>query len=232
MVPSSARYKRLLLWRRKQLVPPKYRLVSIYQTSRNLVREGGGSHGLCCENVKHNSDGKPVPSAVPEGKLVIKSVRRAICSCRLSNIVLLDAINIYVVTIAFSDTSGRILRILLLKYRLKFLTWLLDSAWEVWQERLYSGCSCIVEENMTLLTSPHALNLFLYLINYWSCCEDVWGSGSIAPPSLSSVLHHVEWSASLPGRFTPRQTASCSIWIEGWVGPSAGQDAVENCPDW
>jgi hypothetical protein len=36
-----------------------------------------------------------------------------------------------------------------------------------------------------------------------------------------------DWSASLPGRFTPTEKASGTHWIGGWVGPRAGLDAVE-----
>jgi hypothetical protein len=35
-----------------------------------------------------------------------------------------------------------------------------------------------------------------------------------------------EWSASRPGRFTPRERAPVTHWIGGWVGPRAGLDAV------
>jgi hypothetical protein len=34
--------------------------------------------------------------------------------------------------------------------------------------------------------------------------EDMLRSGGIAPPLLTSALDAVEWSASRPGRFTPR----------------------------
>jgi hypothetical protein len=37
----------------------------------------------------------------------------------------------------------------------------------------------------------------------------------------TSVLDGGEWSASLPGRFTPG-----THWIGGWVGSRAGLDAV------
>jgi hypothetical protein len=35
-----------------------------------------------------------------------------------------------------------------------------------------------------------------------------------------------EWSASRPGRFTPRERAPGTHWIGGWVGPRAVLDAV------
>jgi hypothetical protein len=45
-----------------------------------------------------------------------------------------------------------------------------------------------------------------------------WGSGCIAPLIL--------WSASLPGRFTPREWAPGTHWIGSSVGPRAVLDAV------
>jgi hypothetical protein len=40
------------------------------------------------------------------------------------------------------------------------------------------------------------------------------------------ALDGVEWSASRPGRFTPRERASGTHWVWGWVGPRAVLDAV------
>jgi hypothetical protein len=34
-----------------------------------------------------------------------------------------------------------------------------------------------------------------------------WGSGGIAPRTLTSALDGGEWSAPRPGRFTPREIA-------------------------
>jgi len=42
---------------------------------------------------------------------------------------------------------------------------------------------------------------------------------------LTSELDESEWSASRPGRFTPRERAPGTRWIGGWVGPRAGLDA-------
>jgi hypothetical protein len=44
--------------------------------------------------------------------------------------------------------------------------------------------------------------------------------------SLTSALDGGEWSASRPGRFTPRERAPGTHWIGGWVGPRAVLDAV------
>jgi hypothetical protein len=44
--------------------------------------------------------------------------------------------------------------------------------------------------------------------------------------SLTSALDGREWSASRPGRFTPRERAPGTHWIRGWVGPRAVLDMV------
>jgi hypothetical protein len=47
--------------------------------------------------------------------------------------------------------------------------------------------------------------------------EDVWRSEGIAP------LDRGEWSASQPGRFTPKERAARSHSIGRWVDPRAFQ---------
>jgi hypothetical protein len=44
--------------------------------------------------------------------------------------------------------------------------------------------------------------------------------------SLTSALYGGKWSALRPGRFTPRERAPGTHWIEGWVGPTVVLDAV------
>jgi hypothetical protein len=44
--------------------------------------------------------------------------------------------------------------------------------------------------------------------------------------SSTSALDGGEWSASRPGRFTPRERAPVTHWIGVWVGPRAVLDAV------
>jgi hypothetical protein len=56
--------------------------------------------------------------------------------------------------------------------------------------------------------------------------EGVLGNGGIAPLTLTSALDGGEWSASRPGRFTPKERASGTHWIGGWVGPRAVLDGV------
>jgi hypothetical protein len=52
-------------------------------------------------------------------------------------------------------------------------------------------------------------------------------SGGIDPPLLTPALDGSEGSASSPGRFTPKDRIPGIHWIRGWVGPTAGIDAVE-----
>jgi hypothetical protein len=44
--------------------------------------------------------------------------------------------------------------------------------------------------------------------------------------SLTLALEGGEWSASRPGRFTPRERAHGTHWIGGWVGLRAILDVV------
>jgi hypothetical protein len=53
-----------------------------------------------------------------------------------------------------------------------------------------------------------------------------WGVEVQLHAFLSSVLYGGEWSASRPGRFTPRERAPCTHWIGGWVGSRAVLDTV------
>jgi hypothetical protein len=52
-----------------------------------------------------------------------------------------------------------------------------------------------------------AVKLFLFLISYALCHEDIWGSGGIAPPFLTSAIDGGEWSASRPCHFIPGEGA-------------------------
>jgi hypothetical protein len=53
-----------------------------------------------------------------------------------------------------------------------------------------------------------------------------WGLEVYLHAFLISALDGDEWSASLPGRFTPRERAPGTNWIGGWVGSRAVLDAV------
>jgi hypothetical protein len=57
--------------------------------------------------------------------------------------------------------------------------------------------------------------------------EDVLGEWRYSSThSLTSAVDGDDWSASRPGRFTPREGAPGTHWIGGWVGPRAVLDAV------
>jgi hypothetical protein len=43
---------------------------------------------------------------------------------------------------------------------------------------------------------------------------------------LTSAIVGGEWSASHPGRFTPRERTRGTHWLGGWVDPRAGLDDV------
>jgi hypothetical protein len=55
--------------------------------------------------------------------------------------------------------------------------------------------------------------------------DTYWGSGGIAPRILD-VGTRWRWSASRPGRFTPRERDSGTHWIGGFVGPRAVLDTA------
>jgi hypothetical protein len=64
-----------------------------------------------------------------------------------------------------------------------------------------------------LLTEQHAIKAY-------------WGVELQLHAILTSALDGGEWSASYPGRFTPKERDLGIHYIEGWVGPRAGLDAV------
>jgi hypothetical protein len=43
---------------------------------------------------------------------------------------------------------------------------------------------------------------------------------------FTSALAGGDWSASHPGRFTPRETVPGKHWIRGWVDPRVGLDPL------
>jgi hypothetical protein len=67
----------------------------------------------------------------------------------------------------------------------------------------------------------------LCLINWTPRHDDVWGSGSIASPFLTSALNGDEWSASRLGRFFLGEKVLGTHWLGGWVDPRAGLNAVQ-----
>jgi hypothetical protein len=64
------------------------------------------------------------------------------------------------------------------------------------------------------------------LISSALCHEDIWGSGGTAPLFLTMTLNGVEWSASCPSYFTPRERAPVPTGEKhGWTPVSL--DTVE-----
>jgi hypothetical protein len=55
--------------------------------------------------------------------------------------------------------------------------------------------------------------------------EVYWGSGGVVPRILWPFFGG-EWSASRPGRFTPRKRTPGTHWIGEWMGPKAVLEAV------
>jgi len=58
-----------------------------------------------------------------------------------------------------------------------------------------------------------------------------WGGGA-APRILDFGLEGGEWSASRPGRFTPRGRAPGTHWIGGWMSSGARLEAVPGIELW
>jgi hypothetical protein len=82
---------------------------------------------------------------------------------------------------------------------------------------LYSHMRTIRPYTGPVEPSKVKVKLPLCLIDLALCHEDIWGSGGIALPFLTSVLDGGEWSASCLGRFTPGEIAAHTHWIGVWV---------------
>jgi hypothetical protein len=57
----------------------------------------------------------------------------------------------------------------------------------------------------------------LCLINEAPRHEDVWGSGGIRPPFLTTALDKDEWVVSRPCRFISEETVPFTHFIRGWA---------------
>jgi hypothetical protein len=62
------------------------------------------------------------------------------------------------------------------------------------------------------------VNLSMGLINYSPRHEDIWGSGGIAPPFLTSVLYGGECQLHALAPLSPGKNPG-THWIGGWEGP-------------
>jgi hypothetical protein len=76
----------------------------------------------------------------------------------------------------------------------------------------YPDASVIIIKLSLCLTKHHSMKA------YWEWRYNTY--------SLTSALDGGEWSASRPGRFTPRERAPGTHCIGGWVGSRAVLDAV------
>jgi hypothetical protein len=119
-----------------------------------------------------------------------------------------------------------------------------DVCWEVFTRRLWikqhenyesRHCSLIT----TMLKCNNKIYIYIYthelLKVKLSLCffnraprhEDVLGEWRYSSThSLTTALDGGEWSASRPGRFTPRDIAPGTHWKGGWIGPRAVPVAV------
>jgi hypothetical protein len=91
----------------------------------------------------------------------------------------------------------------------------------LWQ-RVKSTCLC----NFYLVMSKGKVVPVLFF-NWAPCYEGILGEWRYSTThSLTLALDGNEWSASRPGRFIPRERASGTHWIGGWVDPRAVLDTV------
>jgi hypothetical protein len=120
-----------------------------------------------------------------------------------------------------------------------------------------SHCNGVSHQNSTRICIPffyncenkvHSENLMVvHLINYlkrnkkfkvtpsFSAKLSLWcqnctgggGSGVKFRSFLTPTLDSGGLSASHSGHFTPEERVYCTPWIGGWMGPTAGQDAVK-----
>jgi hypothetical protein len=77
------------------------------------------------------------------------------------------------------------------------------------------------------LTIKVKLSLCFFFLHWASRRGGVLGEWMYSSMhSLTSTLNWGEWSASRPSHFTPRERATGTQWIAGWLGPRAGLEAV------
>jgi hypothetical protein len=93
---------------------------------------------------------------------------------------------------------------------------------------LYWTRSCSITVTETLhLSYPKPVQSFPCFLNWALRREGVLGEWRYScTRSLTSTLDGDEWSASCPGRFTPREGTPVTHRIGVWVGPRAALDAV------
>jgi hypothetical protein len=78
-----------------------------------------------------------------------------------------------------------------------------------------------------MISKGKKVKLSLCLSNQALRHEDVWRSEGMDPLFLTSSLDGDEWSASRPDHFRSGEVVPVTLFIGGFMGPSAGLDATE-----
>jgi hypothetical protein len=85
-------------------------------------------------------------------------------------------------------------------------------------------CSTESNRHLTVKVKVSDLKVNVSLCFNWAPCHEgvlvEWMYSSIH--YFTSAPDGYEWSASRSGRFIPRERASGTRWLGGWVGPRAG----------
>jgi hypothetical protein len=100
-----------------------------------------------------------------------------------------------------------------------------DSVWKLLGTPSYvSMARCLVKHRANLLYFPLKVKS-LHLTKHHAM-KTYWEVEVYLHAVLTSALGGGEWSASRPGRFTPRERVPGTQCIGGCVGPRAGLDTV------
>jgi hypothetical protein len=100
------------------------------------------------------------------------------------------------------------------------ISWIIKTFWE-------NQCNWLSEMQDMLMYLSLVLVPPLCFFNWALRHEGLLGEWMYSSThSLTSALDGGEWSASRPGRFTPREITSGTHWIGCWVGPRIVLDAV------
>jgi hypothetical protein len=84
-----------------------------------------------------------------------------------------------------------------------------------------------IGENKSTRANYYGKGKVVPVLNYkHHATKTYWGMEIKLHAFLTSALAEDEWSTLRSGLFTPRETASGTHWIGGWVSPRTGMDAV------
>jgi hypothetical protein len=87
-------------------------------------------------------------------------------------------------------------------------------------------CFCQNRFNIIFPCTPKVKVKLSLCLTKHHVMKTYWGVEVYLHAFLISALDGGEWSTSRPGRFTPRERASATHPIGGWLGPRAILDAV------